>query len=181
MEQQEDNLDLLITSFNRTLDKESTFLRDFTWESSPTVKGRRDGLDLHYTITDKKIVNATKIVNLAVSQGKGGRKDVLKVIQEATKLFIFFKTTGDTYTDKTNYMDIKDSGLDVTAEVSLQADISQKIFTLQTKMKGVGDQLNTSKVGITLFNDVPIPILLSETAELDFPEILSFLEKRREE
>jgi hypothetical protein len=180
MEQQQDNLESLVAAFNGTLNKEWQFVNDYPWKDKGTVKDRSDAYSLHYLITSKRIDTAEKIVKLAGKEGKGGRKDVSKVNREAKKFFEFFKEACEQYIGQADYVTLVEEGGNVAAEINFQTEISHKLFTLQSKMKGISDSTKESKVSVSLFGDVNIPILLRDIAEQEFPEIKSYLNERRE-
>jgi hypothetical protein len=180
MEQQQDNLDNLVSAFNATVKKEWEFIQTYSWNDKDDFKKRSEGFDLHYMIVSGRVVNAEKIMKKAVSEGKGGRPDIGKILKEARRFFAKYKEDCEKYTSQSDFVALVESGENISLEIKFQSDISSKLIALEQRMNNIGDSTKASKVNVSLHGDVLIPILLSDVAENEYPEILDFLNERKE-
>jgi hypothetical protein len=179
MEELKSQIQDFLNTVEGPLKKELKFIKENDWIHEGIRGVREKKHDLHYLITNRAVGNAEKLHKIA--KDDLDHPKVKRVMKKMIEMFEIYEKRYHLYTEKedwTTYLDQDKDEKEMEEEITLQSDISKAVTDLKGKLRkinfgGAGDEVN-----IELWNNTPMPFMMSQKLEDRYPEIAEKLEKK---
>ncbi len=162
--------------------KELQYIKDNDWSVIDNVGKRGSVYKVQHLLNDRNIKSAIKLYKMA------GEDLDKKRVKSALRILIEFYTILD---DRYNVMiekfdwtsfDLEDAkqAKKATSEVEMQASILENLNTFEATLRAINFGDESDDVNISMHSDTPIPFMMREAIEEQYPEILDHLKKKEE-
>lgn len=179
MEELKSQIQDFLNTVEGPLKKELKFIKDNEWIHEKARGVREKKHDLHYLITNRAVGNAEKLHKIA--KDDLDHTKVKRVMKKMIEMFEIYEKRYHLYTEKedwTTYLDQDRDEKEMEEEITLQSDISKAVTDLKGKLRKINFGGSGDEVNIELFNNTPMPFMMSKKLEDRYPEIADKLEKK---
>jgi hypothetical protein len=166
-----------IDSIEITTKKETKYIKDNNWATMQELKAKIAEFDLQDTLVKNAVGHAESLYKLAKADLKHDDvKEALDLLLSAVPLHT---SRISSYISESDYLE---SGLEkgqVKAEMEFQTEANKSLTQIKSKVRKIVYGESTEGVEIPTFNNVRIPLMMSDMMEQRFPEIKEFLAKKK--
>lgn len=156
------------------------YIEDNDWSKIKHVKSRESEYDIQHLLTNKNIKSFLELYNLA-EEDLGHPK-----VKSAIKLFVEFYNILEKrfeYMEKqydwtTIFEGEKDEHDKKKEEIEFQTKVLTNLDNFKKSLRKINFGGEKTDINIAIFNDTPIPFMMSKSAEERFPEIKEYIDKK---
>lgn len=175
---------LLITLSN-VINKELKFISDNrnNWVDIADDKKKYSMHDLHFLLTKRNIEYADKLFAIAIKNGDENNPKVKSTLKELSKFFNIYEKNYSRYINMYDLSKIlesmDDNSVNIKTELGFQSDITKNLAGLRDVMLKISRFDDKSSITIPIFNNRPVPFLMSETFEDKYPQLKELMNEKR--
>lgn len=177
MEELNDDILDFISSIEITTKKEVKYIQDNNWTTMQELKAKIAEFDLQDTLVKNAVGHAESLYKLAKADLKHDDvKEALDLLLSAVPLHT---SRISSYISSSDYLE---SGLEkgqVKAEMEFQTEANKSLTQIKSKVRKIVYGESTEGVEIPTFNNVRIPLMMSELIETRYPEVKEYLDLKR--
>jgi len=193
MEKLNEDVLSFIETIKPQLDGSIVIIKSEDWSTVEDLYPRINSHNLQFMLTLRNVEYAVKLRTISLAAGCTDHKDVVELQDGLQEFYTIYKERFDNYFSNVAkiFEDLirleklakKDAGKKSKlsyqeTEVKFQSDITNSMQKLRVQMQKLTNSVNPTTLEIPTFNDTPIPLVMREIAEKEFPQIKIFLEKK---
>lgn len=193
MEKLNEDVLSFIETIKPQLDGSIVIVRSEDWSKVEDLYPRISSHDLQFMLTLRNVEYAVKLRTISLVAGCTDHIVVVELQEGLQEFYTTYKERYDNYFSNVAkiFEDLINSGKAYEkdtkrkakltyqeAEVKFQSDITNSMQKLRVQMQKLTNSVNPTTLEIPTFNDTPIPLVMREIAEKEFPQIKTFLEKK---
>ena len=193
MEELNEDVLSFIETIKPQLDGSIVIVKSEDWSAVEDLYPRISSHDLQFMLTLRNVEYAVKLRTISLAAGCADHKAVVDLQSGLQEFYTIYKERFDNYFSNVSkiFADLirmeKEANKDKTrksklsyqeTEVKFQSDITNSMQKLRIQMQKLTNSVNPTTLEIPTFNDTPIPLVMREIAEKEFPQIKTFLEKK---
>ena len=180
-EQLNDDILDFIESISITAKKEAAYIKKTNWADITDPKFRSEEFDLQNLLVERNLSHANSLFKLAKADLK--HPAVKAMLDE---LIATFRIHGDRIakyileSDWTEQLTEGASRGAMKQEIEFQSEMNKNLAKFKADVRKINYSDESQSVDIQIYGDVIVPMLMAESIEKRYPEIVEFLEKKRE-
>jgi len=167
-----------IKSHGTTIRDQKGFLEENNWTVLPTRKSRKDNQKLHYKII-KSFLEKIKFIESQAGEELKKSKKAISFVKELVKEIENYTERCNSYFSLERWVDYEDVD-DQVEEMDFQNEVLSSLIEAQEQLAKIDLNEVKSDVKVETWGDFAFPIPMRSVIEERYPDIVSFLNSRRE-
>lgn len=166
-----------IDSIEITTKKETKYIKENDWTLIKEQKFKQDEFDLQNTLVANAVGHAEALYKLAKADLRSDKvKEALDLLLSSVPVHT---NRISNYVLNSDYLESDLSKADIKAEMEFQNELNKVGNKIKSKVRTINYGDATETIDIQTFNNVKIPLMMSDMMEQRFPEIKEFLAKKK--